>query len=816
MWLACCAVLLVGVGVSVAGALEWRAEQERRAQQQFRSTAHDVTAAVAALLSRDVEFITTVRTVLTMEPGVSESRFHDWYRRLQQGNLQNIDFGTAVVESIPASSLSRFLARRRADPWMRAYFHAFVAVPRVGRAQYCLIALEGDSVNVDRASSAVMQGDWCDPSTAIGSFETPLLQAATDAGQLLVFSYHVGVHVTVLEQAFYQARAPLVTVAQRRAAVTGWDISEIDVAGLIRAAIGTHTNLTVGLYHKNPGDLVGEVGTGVVVGKPAGAGVPRAVLGRSGNRGSMQLLGEVGRAPGRGALSVTTPESIEGSWLVRVRGMPVGGGLSPDAQGLVVLIGGAIVSALLCVLVAVLARSRERALTLVAERTTELRQKTVELRHQALHDGLTGLPNRVLALDRAEQLLARARRSGSTAAALFVDIDGFKHVNDTFGHRAGDQLLRIVAVRLGSVVRESDTAARLAGDEFLVLLESSPLDPSPQLVAERLLAALREPYKLDADRARQLPLTASIGIAYGMHANAEQLLADADIAMYAAKGSGKDRYRVFESGMHTAIQDRLALECDLAQALEHDELFLLYQPTFDLRSERPVGFEALLRWQHPERGVIAPGQFIQLAEDSGVIVPVGHWVLRQACRQAAAWHTAGCAPGISVNVSGRQLDRDELVDHVIDALQDSGLDPSALTLEITETILMQDPDAATRRLLALKELGVKIAIDDFGTGYSSLAYLRQFPVDALKLDRSFIAGIATSTEAAALIHTLVRLGKTLRLQTLAEGIETSEQLIALQKQECDYGQGFLLARPLDADAAQAFLNTQPVNTPTTA
>jgi len=248
------------------------------------------------------------------------------------------------------------------------------------------------------------------------------------------------------------------------------------------------------------------------------------------------------------------------------------------------------------------------------------------------------------------------------------------------------------------------------------------------------------------------------------------------------------------------------LKMDLADALESDELYLVYQPTFDLRSERANGFEALLRWRHPRRGVIGPDVFIPIAEETGLIVPIGRWVLIQACRQAARWRAGGHQLGISVNVSGRQLDHDGLIDDVRDALQDSGLDAAALTLEITETALMRDAHASAGRLGALKDLGVRLAIDDFGTGYSSLAYLRQFSVDALKIDRSFIRGVATSSESAALIHTLVRLGKTLNLETLAEGIEDHEQLVALQRQDCDMGQGFLLARPLDVEAADAFLD----------
>jgi diguanylate cyclase (GGDEF)-like protein/PAS domain S-box-containing protein len=435
------------------------------------------------------------------------------------------------------------------------------------------------------------------------------------------------------------------------------------------------------------------------------------------------------------------------------------------------------------------------------------------LRHQAFHDALTGLPNRVLARDRAEQMLARARRQRLPVAALYVDLDGFKLVNDSLGHAAGDELLQIVATRLREVVREGDTAARLGGDEFVVLVEGATLAAGPELVAERILEILRQPVELTVEAGRHFSVTASIGIATGERESADELLRDADLALYEAKAEGRNGYALFSSGMQTVAQDRLSLEMDLSEALEREQFFLLYQPTFDLQSESTTGFEALLRWRHPKRGVVSPEEFIPIAEHSGLIVPIGAWVLGEACRQAAAWHEHGHPVGMSVNVSAVQLDSDALLDEVQHALEGSGLDPAALTLEVTETTLMRDAKATAKRLHALKRLGVRIAIDDFGTGYSSLAYLRQFRADALKIDRSFISSIATSNESSALIHTLVQLGKTLNIETLAEGIEDSSQLKTLQREQCDRGQGFLYARPLDPAAAQAFLESKPAPSP---
>ncbi len=434
----------------------------------------------------------------------------------------------------------------------------------------------------------------------------------------------------------------------------------------------------------------------------------------------------------------------------------------------------------------------------------ELARREEELAFLATHDPLTGLPNRTLILDRVEQMLARALRSQTPVAALFIDLDGFKNINDTLGHGVGDELLRAVAARLEGVVRHADALGRLGGDEFVVIAEELAADAGPELVAERLLEALKHPFKLGSDGATRLTVTASIGVAAGERASAEELLRDADIAMYQAKWDGKNRYAVFETGMQDKVQSRMELDMDLREALEKDQFFLAYQPTFALSDMSPTGVEALIRWHHPTRGTVQPDAFIPLLEETGLITEVGRWVLHEACRQGAAWHEAGHPVGIAVNVSGRQLDTDELVADIEQALSGSGLDAGALTIEITETTLMRNVEETARRLAEIKQLGVRIAIDDFGTGYSSLAHLQRFPVDALKIDRSFISGLRANKEGETLIRTLVQLGKALSIETFAEGIEQQHELSLLKDQDCDSGQGFLFARPLDAAAAEAF------------
>ncbi len=434
----------------------------------------------------------------------------------------------------------------------------------------------------------------------------------------------------------------------------------------------------------------------------------------------------------------------------------------------------------------------------------ELDRRQRELAFMATHDTLTGLPNRALLIDRLTQMLLRARHSKSAVAAFFIDLDNFKSINDTLGHAAGDELLRNVAARLDGVVRDVDALGRLGGDEFVVLAGDMSLMAGPELIAERLLDTLQQPIDVGPEHS-PVTVTASIGIACGDRPCPDDLLRDADIAMYRAKWGGRNRFILFESGMADAVQNRMELEMDLRAALQNDEFFLAFQPTFNLGDMTPTGLEALIRWNSPSRGVVQPDDFIPLLEETGLILDVGRWVLEQACLTAAGWRARGYPVGIAVNVSARQLDSDGIVADVSRALTESCLDPAALTLEITETTLMRDATETVRRLLEMKELGVRVAIDDFGTGYSSLAHLRQFPVDALKIDRSFITGLSDNHEGASLIHTLVQLGKALSIETIAEGIEQPCELSLLQDQDCDGGQGFLFARPLDAAATEEFL-----------
>jgi diguanylate cyclase (GGDEF)-like protein len=421
--------------------------------------------------------------------------------------------------------------------------------------------------------------------------------------------------------------------------------------------------------------------------------------------------------------------------------------------------------------------AQERLRGLAAQAATAIRNAHLldRVRHEALHDPLTGLPNRALILDRAEQMLARARRNQQPAAAMFIDLDGFKEINDTFGHAAGDELLRAVTARLDAVLRPTDTVGRLGGDEFVVLVDGVSMDAGPELVAERLLAALREPFQIADHHAGRLSITASIGIATGDRTSAGELLRDADVALYQAKAAGKNRFLVFEAQMQTTVHDRLLLQMDLQNALAGEQLTLEYQPICNLSTGEMTGVEALLQWQHPSRGQIPPDDFSALLEESGLILEVGRWVLQGACGQATDWHARGICVDMVVSISGRQLHDDRFLTDLGEVLTSTGIDPASLVLEIAESVFMSDVRAFAARLKAVRALGVRVAIDDFGTGYSSLSALRDFPVDVLKIDRAFVSGIGSSIESTALIQTLIHLGKTLGFSTLAEGINDPMQ-----------------------------------------
>ena len=440
----------------------------------------------------------------------------------------------------------------------------------------------------------------------------------------------------------------------------------------------------------------------------------------------------------------------------------------------------------------------------IAKDVTIHRVMEEQLAHQAFHDSLTGLANRVLFRERAERALVRAAHASHGAAehvaVVFLDLDDFKSVNDSLGHAEGDRLLEAVAARLLKATRGCDTVARLGGDEFAVLLDGMAAAEDAAAVVERIAASLRVPVTLAA---KEVTVTCSLGLAHARAGEGpDELLRNADVAMYRAKAAGKSRHAVFEPSMHAAVLERVELEADLRRAVPGGELALVYQPLVELHTGRLTGFEALVRWHHPTRGLVGPATFIPLAEDTGLIVEIGRWVLRTACEQLVRWRAVGAVDAgatVSVNVSGRQIDSPGFVEEVRATLHAAGLPPASLTLEITESVIMREPDATLARLHALKALGVSLAIDDFGTGYSSLSYLQRFPVDSLKIDKSFVDGVARGGSEAALARTIVALAEMLRIRSVAEGIERDDQRAQLAALGCQVGQGYLFAKPLAPD-----------------
>ncbi|HUE10590.1 MAG TPA: EAL domain-containing protein [Steroidobacteraceae bacterium] len=441
-------------------------------------------------------------------------------------------------------------------------------------------------------------------------------------------------------------------------------------------------------------------------------------------------------------------------------------------------------------------RGQVTGAVMVFHDVSRARAQSAKMAHLAQHDSLTDLPNRSLLNDRLDRAIALAHRHNKILALLYLDLDRFKHINDSLGHAVGDRLLQSVANRLRDCIRASDTVSRQGGDEFIILLSELVHVQDAAVCAEKILQSVRAPYFVDV---HELNVTASIGIVVyptdGIES--EALLQNADFAMYEAKNRGRNNFQFYRLDLNSSASERQSLESSLRHALQRDEFTLYYQPSVNLATRTIAGVEALVRWRHPTRGIILPTQFIPIAEESGMIVPIGRWVLREACRQTKAWLDAGLSPiRLAVNISAVELRSKEFLESVKASLSETGFDPHYLELELTETFLMQDSRSAALVLRALKDLGVKLALDDFGTGYSSLSYMKRFPIDTLKVDRSFVRDLTTDADDARIVNAVINMGKSLHMGVVAEGVETRDQFEFLQEHRCPEAQGYFFSHPL--------------------
>ena len=739
---------MLGSSASVAGAWQVHQEENQRTRQAFTTSATQIASRLQLAIMHEQDLVVGAGSIFIGNPKPTEAGFLQWTRSNhafeQYPELQSL----SEITMVTAAQLESFAARVEPDPAGAFSAEEALRVSPAGyRPYYCLQTV----VQSRYPGSAVPAGtDLC--LTDLG----PQLLKARDTGRALYVPYKQGnLNELVLDNAVYAGGTTPSTIALRRATLIGWTGMEILPKVLLAFALDDHPNT--------------------------------AVFFRYGS-GSSQITYSDGTAPSQ---AQSTSVHLPNGWHVEVLGAATTRGLLSDEMSSGLLFGGTALSILFALLIFALGTSRSRALRQVEKGTNELA-------FQAFHDALTGLPNRTLILDRMEQMLAPTRRRPRLVAALFLDLDNFKDINDTLGHRAGDEVLIAVATRLSRLLRGEDTFGRIGGDEFIVLTESSATSSAAKALGERILNELGRPFEIQSVPT-PVTVTASIGMANGTAILPEDMLRNADIALYHAKAAGKFRYAVYSDQMKEVLDDKHRLNIELHTALNSHQFFLQYQPTISLATGEIVGVEALLRWRHPTRGVLAPDAFIPALESTGLIVPVGRWVLETACHAAATWEALGHRITLAVNVSPKQLQRDSIIDDVESALLSSRLDPTLLLLELTETTLMREADVTIYRLLRLRRSGARVAIDDFGTGFSSLAYLQQFPIDVLKIDRSFVAGLVAADKSRAIIQTFVQLGKALDLEVVAEGIESQDQRDQLAALGVDTGQGYFFWPPLDYD-----------------
>jgi diguanylate cyclase len=789
---AACVTLAAGAGASCVGGLWWHDYVRHQEATNFRDAARLAASALHASLERDGALSAAASAYIGTTPNLTSTQFSDWFNVLRSDGHFSGAFALAYVERVSSDGLASFRAETMANPPFGAAPSGTAGViPAGSRGPYCLTragaAHISPTMHLSLAeispllSLAASNLNWCalpvwrdllreasdrdEPAaTTIAPLMAtlPTIPGVPQAPRSLLTRLGRSGLIATVTPVYPTGKRPSLR------ATTGWVLSVYQAGKIVRPVLASHHGYTATLSYKNPG-------SGWIALYRSGGGT----------KGLKERL--LLRTPGLWSVTLAAPGSSAG--------------LSATSQGVAVLMAGLLVTLLLSFLGLVLLRSRARVLELVDARTAQLH-------HQARHDALTDLPNRTLIFDRVEQMLARARRDMTEIAVLFVDLDQFKDVNDTFGHAAGDDMLREASRRFRASVRETDTIGRLGGDEFVVLLEDAVGASDPEAVARRILHALEDPFTMANGQQTISFQGATIGIATGLRDSAEALLGDADIALYNASHNA---FEVFRPEMRVSTERRVELEAQLREALAQRQFDVVYQPIFSLGDNRPLGAEALLRWNHPTRGVVGPSEFIPILETTGMIIDVGMFVLEEACARLRRWRDLNPAFSVSVNVSGRQFEHTSFIEDVHDRLARCGIPPEALVLEITETALMRDFQFAASRLRSLRSTGVRISIDDFGTGYCSLAYLQEFQVDVLKIDRAFVSRMDLSPRGANIVRTIIQLGQDLQLHTIAEGIESQAQLRRLAGYGCDAGQGFLLAVPAAPEATDSLLRRpQPV------
>jgi diguanylate cyclase (GGDEF)-like protein len=746
--------LLVGTFASVLGAHSIAHSNATQARDSFRQASAGVTSTVKLALQHEEEVLSGAGTYFAANPITTRKEFAAWTRwaRTLRNHPDLQSLGLLTLVHTP--ELSEFEARLAKSDGRPGEAHLKVG-PRPSGAFHCLAVT---TLSRGPAVSPRPGRDYCE--------RNPQLLSTRDT------SFSSYTPVSVARQPALEVQTPVYRggpapegLAGRRGAFVGW-LRELVTPGVLLAqALHGDSALSAQLRHTTHSTNVAFT-----------SGTHQSAAQRS-------------------------TSDLPHGWSLVSFGPSVSSGVLSDHEALTLLIGGLIGSILFALLVLSLGREADPLAAVSARESRE-----------DLYDALTGLPNRGLTLDRAERMLARAgRQSGVMVGALFIDIDWFKELNEKLGQERGDELLKIVAGRLENVLRAHDTVGRYGGDEFVLLVESAAQGMRLDSLARRVIEALHKPVEIDGFDS-SFCITASIGVAFGRYATPQDLLRDAHMALLAAKAAGRDRYTLFNANMRSVIEGRGVLEVDLNAALQAGQFSLLYQPIRDLSTNRPVALEALIRWQHPIKGEVAPADFIPLAEECGLIVPIGRWVLEEACTRVAALNVAGYPVAAAVKISPHQLNRDGFITDVLRALQQSGLEPSRLVLEIAETTVMADADLAARRLAEIKQLGVRLAIDDFGSGYAYRSDLQRMPIDFLKVDRSSLASSEDEDYRSWLLEAILVFGRDLALTVIAKGIENQEQLSALQGMGCTMAQGFFVGEPAPGESLES-LFVEPVHVP---